>query len=472
MLITLECVILALQAVAAVKIALESPTGITSQSSNRLSKRSPVELGRDADQCFTIKSNVNGINLNLLVESEALGIIVPLPSSSDDVGLAIQSVSSGEPFIIKYRDKQYKGVTSTATVTIPGTRITDIKLPVIAVEKQSADIVGISPNLDGIFGFAYSSLSNQHSRVPAMDALHTSDVIPNNEVGLQLCPYDMISNSFINIGNTDITAKCGTDGRSVAWVQSPTTDRHTVNIKSILVNGKPVELPVEFQKKEENGRTLYSVIQTCCIFMHFPKVVVTALVKAIVGSNAITVKKTKSEHKRKLTPEEIEKIFWEHHAMPKSNLHINWNKLPSLTITMFSQTPVTDDNSNSVVEITLGPKDYIQRYDSENFWFTVEAGSNNKAVLGIPFMTQLTVTFDRQNKRIGFAPGCGCETATDGYPTISNGDQVLWSPSQLPEQPSTSSSDGRSGLRRSLLRLGSIRRGSKRSKVSYEKFEG
>ncbi|KAK5667208.1 hypothetical protein QVD99_006415 [Batrachochytrium dendrobatidis] len=75
-----------------------------------------------------------------------------------------------------------------------------------------------------------------------MDALHTSDVIPNNEVGLQLCPYDMISNSFINIGNTDITAKCGTDGRSVAWVQSPTTDRHTVNIKSILVNGKPVEL--------------------------------------------------------------------------------------------------------------------------------------------------------------------------------------------------------------------------------------
>ncbi|KAK5668652.1 hypothetical protein QVD99_004445 [Batrachochytrium dendrobatidis] len=139
---------------------------------------------------------------------------------------------------------------------------------------------------------------------------------------------------------------------------------------------------------------------------------------------------------------------------------------------MFSQTPVTDDNSNSVVEITLGPKDYIQKIDSKNVIFTVTAGSNDHAILGIPFMTQLTVTFDRQNKRIGFAPGCGCETATDGYPTISNGDQVLWSPSQLPEQPSTSSSDGRSGLRRSLLRLGSIRRGSKRSKVSYEKFEG
>ncbi|KAK5668651.1 hypothetical protein QVD99_004444 [Batrachochytrium dendrobatidis] len=291
MLITLECVILALQTVAAVRLALDSPSGITSQSSNRLSKRSPVELGRDADQCFTIKSNVNGVNLNLLVESEAPGIIVPLPSSSDDVGLAIQSISSGEPFIIKYRDKQYKGVTSTAAVTIPGTGITDIKLPVIAVEKQSADSVGIDPEFDGIFGFAYSSLSKYHTSVPAMDVLYNGNTIPNNEIGIQLCPYDMISNSFINIGNTDITAKCGTDGRSVAWVNSPSDDRHTVNIKNILVNGKQVDLPVEFQKKEENGRTLYSVIQTCCTFMHFPRTVVTALVGAIVGSNAITVKK-------------------------------------------------------------------------------------------------------------------------------------------------------------------------------------
>ncbi|OAJ39358.1 hypothetical protein BDEG_23211 [Batrachochytrium dendrobatidis JEL423] len=453
MLITLECVILALQTVAAVRLALDSPSGITSQSSNRLSKRSPVELGRDADQCFTIKSNVNGVNLNLLVESEAPGIIVPLPSSSDDVGLAIQSISSGEPFIIKYRDKQYKGVTSTAAVTIPGTGITDIKLPVIAVEKQSADSVGIDPEFDGIFGFAYSSLSKYHTSVPAMDVLYNGNTIPNNEIGIQLCPYDMISNSFINIGNTDITAKCGTDGRSVAWVNSPSDDRHTVNIKNILVNGKQVDLPVEFQKKEENGRTLYSVIQTCCTFMHFPRTVVTAL------------------SKRKLNKEEIKRIFWEHHAMPRSNFHIDWSKLPSFTIVMFAQTPVTDDNSNSVVKITLGSKDYMQKIDSEKFVFAVTAGPNDYAVLGISFMTRLAVTFDLQNKRIGFAPGCGCEVATDGYPTISNGDQVLWSPSQLPEQPSTSGLGRTSTLRR-LSRLGSTLRGTKRSKVSYEKFEG
>ncbi|KAK5667209.1 hypothetical protein QVD99_006416 [Batrachochytrium dendrobatidis] len=149
--------------------------------------------------------------------------------------------------------------------------------------------------------------------------------------------------------------------------------------------------------------------------------------------------------------------------MPKSNFHINWNKLPSLQFVCSN--PVTDE-SNSVVEITLGPKDYIQI-----IVFAVTAGPNDYAVLGISFMTRLAVTFDLQNKRIGFAPGCGCEVATDGYPTISNGDQVLWSPSQLPEQPSTSGLGRTSTLRR-LSRLGSTLRGTKRSKVSYEKFEG
>ncbi|OAJ40353.1 hypothetical protein BDEG_24098 [Batrachochytrium dendrobatidis JEL423] len=399
MLITIECVILTLQAVAAVQIALESPVGITSQSSNRLSKRSPVELGGDVAQCYAIKSNVNGISLGLQVDSAISSIVVPLPSSSSDVSLTPQHTPSGEPVTIKYKGDEYNGITSTADVTIPGTRITDINLPILAVEKQSADLVGIDPNLDGIFGFGYPLLSKHHSRITAMDILYSNNVIPNNEISIQLCPYDMTSDSFINIGNTEITAKCGTDGKSVAWIQSPTTDHHTVNIKNILVNDKQVDLPEEFQQVVENGRTLYSYLQTCSTYMIFPKVVVATLVDAIVGSNAIIFK-------------------------------------------MFSQTPVTDDNRNSVVTIKLGPRDYIQRYDSEDCKFAIKAGSNDKAILGIPFMTRLELSFDRAHKRIGFGPGCGCEVATDGYPTISDHYRVLWPSSQLPEQPSTSGSDG------------------------------
>ncbi|EGF80256.1 hypothetical protein BATDEDRAFT_25148 [Batrachochytrium dendrobatidis JAM81] len=441
MLITLECILIALQAVAAVRLALHPPSGITSQSNNRLSKRSPVELSGDIGQCFTMKFNVNGINLNLRVDSDVSDVIIPLPSSINAVGLAPQSISSGNPVTIKYKLKEYNGFSSTATVTIPGTRITGVNLPVIEIEKQSASLVGIDGTLEqGVFGFGYSLLSKHHTSVPAIDALYNDGVIPNNEIGIQLCPYDMLQESFINIGNTDITAKCGTNGKSVAWVQSQSDGYFSVNIKSILVNGKRVDLPAEFQKKVENGHALYSYLHTCLTYMHFPKTVVTALVDAIVGSGAITIKRIKL--KRKLYPEEIDDVFLENSLMSQSDYNIDWSKLPSFTIVMFAETPVTDDNRNSVVTITLGPRDYIQKINSEDFVFAVGVGPNDYAVLGASFMTRLGLTFDRAHKRIGFGPGCGCEVSTDGYPTISDHYQVLWPSSQLPKQPSTSGSDG------------------------------
>ncbi|KAJ8324317.1 hypothetical protein O5D80_006581 [Batrachochytrium dendrobatidis] len=350
-------------------------------------------------------------------------IVVPLPSSSNNVGSTPESISSGKPVTIRYKGRKYKGISSTAVVTIPGTRITGINLPVLSVERQSAGLVGIGGNPDqGVFGIGYSSLSKHHPPATAMDVLYTSDVIPNNEIGIQLCPYDMLQESFINIGNTDITAKCGTDGTSVAWVNSPSNDQFTVNIKSILINDEPVNLPAEFQKKtRKNG-------------------LVAALIDAILDSDAITVKNNMLKHK--LSKTEIKKIFWENRLILKSKLSIDWNKLPSLSITMFAQNPVTDDNSNSVVTIKLGPRDYIQRYDSKHVIFTVTVGSNDNAALGIPFMTRLELTFDRAHKRIGFGAGCGCEVMADGYPTISNGYRVLWPLTQLPEQPSTSGSSG------------------------------
>ncbi|KAJ8330024.1 hypothetical protein O5D80_001602 [Batrachochytrium dendrobatidis] len=396
--------------------------------------------------------------------------IVPLPSSSSDVSLTPQHTPNGEPVTINYRDKEYNGFSSDAAVTIPGTSITDINLPVIAVERQSASLVGISPEFDGVFGFAYSSLSKHHPPITAMDILYNNGNIPNNEIGLQLCPYDILHESFINIGNTDVTAKCGTDGKSVAWVQSPTNDQFTINIKSILINDEQVELPAEFQKRVEDGHTLYSFIQTCSAYMYLPKTVVATLINDILDSGAIRVKGIL--FRNKLGKIMLKSILQGNYIMPKSEFKIKWEKLPSLSIVMFAQNPVTVNNYNSVVKIKLGPRDYIQKTDSDEFLFTVTAGPNNNAALGIPFMTRLEVTFDRAHKRIGFGAGCGCEVMADGYPTISNGYQVLWPLTQLPEQPSTSSSDGRSTLRRSLLRLGSIRRDSRRPKMAYKDSDG
>ncbi|KAK5670244.1 hypothetical protein QVD99_003259 [Batrachochytrium dendrobatidis] len=414
-----------------------------------------------------MKFNIYGIDLGLYVDSSISDTIVPYPTPKNNAGLDILSIISGRHVTIDYKGKEYRGISFTATVTIPGTEITGIGLPVVAVEKQSPDIVGISPNFDGVFGIGYPSLSKRRPQITVLDSLYNGGTIPNNEIGIQLCPYGMTSNSFINIGNTDVTAKCGTDGTSVAWVNSPTTDRHTVNIRIILVDDEQVELPERFQQVVENGRTLYSYIHTCFVYMRFPEVVVTALVDAILDSGAITAKN--SMLKRKLSPEDIDNIFWKHYPMPKSSFNIEWNKLPSLTIVMYSETPVTDDNRNSVVAIKLGPKDYLKRIDSKNYLFSVEVGPSDNAILGIPFMNRLIVTFDLQNARIGFGPGCGCEVMADGYPIISNGHEVLWSPSQLPEQPSTSSSDLTSTLRRSLSQLGNTLRGSKHSKATHKK---
>ncbi|KAJ8323115.1 hypothetical protein O5D80_008173 [Batrachochytrium dendrobatidis] len=195
------------------------------------------------------------------------------------------------------------------------------------------------------------------------------------------------------------------------------------------------------------------------------------LIDAILDSGAITVKNTMFSNDR-LDKRRIKKRLKENRLMSESTYNINWDKLPTISITMHAETPVTYDNSNSVVTIELSSRDYMQRIDSKYVVFAVKVGSNYNAVLGTSFMTQLGLTFDRTHKRIGFGPGCGCEVSTDGYPIISNSDQVLWSPSQLPEEPSTSSSSGRSTLRRSLSRLGSTLRGSKHSKPNYKKFDG
>ncbi|KAK5666019.1 hypothetical protein QVD99_007634 [Batrachochytrium dendrobatidis] len=401
-------------------------------------------------------------------------IMVPLPSSINDIGLTPQHTPNGQPFTIKYKNEEYRGISSDAAVTIPGTGITGINLPVLSAEKQSPDLVGIHPKFDGVFGFSYSSLSKHHPPATAIDALYKDGVIPNNEIGIQLCPYEMLQESFINIGNTDVAAKCGTNGKSVAWVQSPSDGYFSVNIKSILVNGKQVDLPEEFQQVVENGRTLYSYLHTCFTYIRFPKTVVDVLINAILDNNAITTKSIL--FRNKLGKIMIKSSLKNNYLMFQSDYNIDLDKLPTLSIVMFAQTPVTDDNSNSVVTIKLGPRDYMQRYDSKNFVFTVEAGPNDNAVLGASFMTRLAITFDLLNIRIGFGPGCGCEIATDGYPIISNGYQVLWSPSQLPEQPSTSGSSGTSTPGRSLSRLGStlrgtLRRGSRRLKFNYKKFE-
>ncbi|KAJ8324311.1 hypothetical protein O5D80_002492 [Batrachochytrium dendrobatidis] len=71
----------------------------------------------------------------------------------------------------------------------------------------------------------------------------------------------------------------------------------------------------------ENGRTLYSSVETCFLYMRFPEVVVAAFVDAILDSGAITV--NINIFSDKLGKVMVKKIFSQNYAMLESGFDID-----------------------------------------------------------------------------------------------------------------------------------------------------
>ncbi|KAH6582174.1 hypothetical protein BASA60_002081 [Batrachochytrium salamandrivorans] len=96
----------------------------------------------------------------------------------------------------------------------------------------------------------------------------------------------------------------------------------------------------------------------------------------------------------------------------------------------------TVGSKNATFRITLGPKQYIQPDDNGYYSMIIKPGGDLNAILGVPFFTNLNVVLDRDQGRVGFSLGCGCDTATDSYPTIQNALGVSWSSGQSASNPS------------------------------------
>ncbi|OAJ36400.1 hypothetical protein BDEG_20578 [Batrachochytrium dendrobatidis JEL423] len=421
MFIAFQYFLLTLQLVDAIQVPLYPPK-LSSRPNNRLSKRSPIKLKGDVFHCFRMEISVNGVNLKMMVDSGSFDTIVPFSTLNNYNGPSL-TYTMHETSIFG----SYDGVTAweghgfLATVRIQKTSIIVKNAPVIGIFKQSTDSPLIDGNIEqGILGLAYPSLAEYKATPPTvMDALYDSKAISNNEVGLHLCPYELSKKSYIDIGNTNLAPKCGTNGNPITWIYSPTQDYFTVDIKSILINGNPVTLPNEFQVKTPGDKMHpFSIIDTCTTTMDLPHEVVAILIDEIVGSDAFEPKL--DDHTALI-------FFWERYIIKKSHYTINWKKLPVLSFVM--STGVSNSESDSsIVKITLGPKDYIQKISSTKYLFSVSAGSNKNAVLGTSFMARLKFVLDREHVRIGLGPGCGCEKSKDGYPTIEDENKVLWSP--------------------------------------------
>ncbi|KAK5673537.1 hypothetical protein QVD99_000978 [Batrachochytrium dendrobatidis] len=422
MLITLQYFLTVMQMVAAIKVRLHS-SDTSGESSNRLSKRSPVQLQGDISSCYRMKFNIAGVDLDLKVDSRISDSIVPLPNLNNYQGPTLSYPEHADAVTLKYDGgASAKGHGFLTTVSIPETTISIKSAPVVGISEQSENPVIIDGNPNqGVFSFAYPSIAMYHAKPPTiMDAIYESGAVPNNEVAMELCPYGLSEKSYIDIGNTETDPKCDTDGQPVIWVQSPSRDRFTVNIKEIRIDNKARGLPSEFQVKEsEDIWHPYSFISTCSKYISLPRKIVDKLIRAIGKSGAF---------KPKLTKDDIKKFFEKKQIIKVPDHIIDWKKLPKLSFVMYTETSKTGKASRSSVEITLGGRDYIQQVGAGEYQFFVDVGRNKRVVLGTPFMLRMRVVFDRTNQRIGFGPGCGCENSADGYPIISSNSQVLWSP--------------------------------------------
>ncbi|OAJ45155.1 hypothetical protein BDEG_28316 [Batrachochytrium dendrobatidis JEL423] len=417
--VMLRYILLSFQVVTAVRVSLLDSEQSSAQLNGRLSKRSPLPLNGDASKCFQMKIQANGINLNVLVDSATSDLIVPLSTLNNYRGPTLPDTKRGEPVSGSYGSgATWKGYGFLATVNIPDTGIIATNSPTVGIYQQSIEPTVISGEpRQGVFGFAYPSLSYYHtSPESVMDAWYKSKTILKNQVATQLCPYGLSEKSYIDIGNTDSTKKCGTNGESVAWVYSPSLDFFTVSIRNILVNDRPVTLPVAF-KENEFQQNSFSYIDTCSRSIRLPHLVLDGLIGAITASRAF---------QPPLTTMETLAFFWQRDVIDTLKYTIDWKKLPTLSFVLDTGVPKKKKGSYSTVKITLGPKDYLQQIGPNQYLFSVGFGSETSITLGIPFMTRLKVVFDREGGRIGFGPGCGCDTPTDGYPTIMNERKVLW----------------------------------------------
>jgi hypothetical protein len=82
---------------------------------------------------------------------------------------------------------------------------------------------------------------------------------------------------------------------------------------------------------------------------------------------------------------------------------INYAKLPNLTISM-------QDTTNGTVNITLNANNYIKGDGRGNIYFAIQPQETLSVVMGATLFDTFYIVLDRGNNKVGFGPGCECQT--------------------------------------------------------------
>ncbi|KAJ1339205.1 hypothetical protein BSLG_006343 [Batrachochytrium salamandrivorans] len=220
--------------------------------------------------------------------------------------------------------------------------------------------------------------------------------------------------------------ECNPSGAPIAWALSPSRSYFTMDVRNISVNDQMIILPKTFQTTDSGliGGDIkaWSFIDSCSTLIHVPAVVNTALKQAIVASGALS---------SALTPTIVENLLSGTYAYSISS-YINWTALPTLSFDIVSDQSV--GGFSKILTIVLGGHQYLQCDQNTYCTYLVSGDTEGYATLGIPVFSNLLVTLDRTNGRVGFSPGCGCTTGQSPYPQVSLRNTTIkrtWDPSTL-----------------------------------------
>lgn len=283
-------------------------------------------------------------------------------------------------------------------ITLAGTTIS-ATAPVALMTKQStspqfADGV----NYDGLIGIGFPDLAvTQTAPQTIVDAFYMNGAIIKNEIAFHGCPYSLSNQSWMDIGNETPYSACG--DFSVA-VQLPEASYFTLDVTDISVGPKSISFSSSWQKNH------YTILDSCTSNILLPKNALSELKSQIKNSGGLSYRLQNSNYLS----------LWLDGSVKLRLLDsdLTWSKLPTLNFTMASGMTVYKE-----VSLVLGPRQYIQP-DSDGYYIFMVAdlGSDDFAIMGLPFYTAYHIVMDRTNNLVKFQPGCGCESLLDRYPEI------------------------------------------------------
>ncbi|TPX37460.1 hypothetical protein SmJEL517_g00767 [Synchytrium microbalum] len=375
-------------------------------------------MGGGIKTCYLINLSIQGKTFNVEVDSGSSNLILPTtnlagfttsssaPTWSTTGQTLLQAQSVSQSFA---EGSSWTGYIYQDTVTLYGTSISAAS-PLIAVTSQSQNpkVMDGTTGSTGLLGIAYRSLSSyQPSSATSPSTVFEALVAQNpgtvsNTIAFRACPYVYSGSSAMDIGGTNDALTCSSSG-VVGWANTPYQAWYTIQVLGIAVNGQFTTLPAAFQTSNAYGQ--WSIVDTCTSLIYLTTNAWKTLALAVLSSNAIPGLSGYGN-------DQTNPFFnYQIGIRASAGSSINWAALPSLTIDMVM-------NSTSVVTVTIFGHQYIQLDPVNGYVFTVlpQSTSVNYINLGASWLNSVYTVFDRDNSRIGFAPGCGCDKANSSHP--------------------------------------------------------